>query len=261
MQHRISESADVQEAIAKDGTPLYFRTVGSARKPAIFLGPHFYASDVKGRSLYADKWIDALAMEFFVIAADYPRGIGKTKNSLGFDLTADIVCDDYVSIADKAGVQTFGWFGYSFGGAVGLQLACRTDSVSALVIGGFPPLSAPYAELVQILNTAIDARELDRAQMLRSAIGFYSSLKSWPEREEVCSLLGPKLLLMGDKDCAEGLPESNSLPLAEIVREEEAELRALGWDIVWLAGQDHGTAQRPDLSVGKIREFFNRALT
>jgi len=53
---------------------------------------------------------------------------------------------DILAVADAAGVDRFAWFGFSFGGVVGLQLASRTNRLSALVCGGWPPLGGQYAE-------------------------------------------------------------------------------------------------------------------
>jgi pimeloyl-ACP methyl ester carboxylesterase len=53
---------------------------------------------------------------------------------------------DILAVADAAGVDRFAWFGFSFGSVVGLQLASRTNRLSALVCGGWPPLGGQYAE-------------------------------------------------------------------------------------------------------------------
>ena len=57
--------------------------------------------------------------------------------------TADRWCADILAIADAAGVERFAWYGFSFGAVVGLQLAARTDRLSALICGGWPPLGGP----------------------------------------------------------------------------------------------------------------------
>ena len=58
--------------------------------------------------------------------------------------TSDRVRADILAVADAAAADRFAWYGYSCGGVVGLQLAARTDHLTALVCGGWPPLGAPY---------------------------------------------------------------------------------------------------------------------
>jgi hypothetical protein len=55
-------------------------------------------------------------------------------------LTADRWCNHIFAAADAARADRFAWFGYSGGGVVGLQLASRTDRLTALICGGWPPL-------------------------------------------------------------------------------------------------------------------------
>ena len=59
--------------------------------------------------------------------------------------SVDLAEADILAIADAAGADQFAWWGYSFGGAAGLQLAARTDRVSALVVGGVPPVWQPFS--------------------------------------------------------------------------------------------------------------------
>ncbi|MDA0568051.1 alpha/beta hydrolase [Streptomonospora sp. S1-112] len=65
-------------------------------------------------------------------------------------LTADNVAADMLAVADAAGAERFAYYGYSWLALTGLQLALRTDRLSALAMGGFPPLGGPYAEMLRV---------------------------------------------------------------------------------------------------------------
>ena len=251
-----------KQAEAADGTPIYFETYGEPAKPAIFLGPHYYATRIQPDESFSDDWISALAQDFFLIVADYPRGLGRTKNPQGLSFSPDIAAQEYVRIAAAAGVERFAWLGYSFGAAMGLQLACRTDRLTALAIGGFPPLNAPFKRMRDIsqrmARAAPSLPAFIEPGVLWTTVGFYSALVSWPERQEISKLMLPRLVYMGDRDEAQGLVER--VPLADLLRSAEWQLRDLGWKLVWLAGHDHISARRPEISLALVSEFFREAL-
>lgn len=74
------------------------------------------------------------------------------------------------------------------------RLACRTDRLSAFVCGGFPPLNAPFARMVEITvdmaeNPPVGWPDLGD-EVRYQAVGFYRPLLDWPEREEVARLKG-----------------------------------------------------------------------
>lgn len=251
-------------AIAGDGTELHFETHGERAKPAIFMGPHFFMSRLVSRAPFTEIWIERLKQDFFVITADYPRGVGLTGNPLGLAYNPDVAAAECECIAAAAGVERFAWVGYSFGGAMGVQLACRTTRVTALVVGGFPPLNAPFRLLSEILTSAASLQaarspQVD-ANVLWTAVGFYRPLVEWPERRAVARLTMPRLVFMGDRDTAQGLPEPWSVPLADNLRAVESELRALDWRIEWLQGHDHASAIHPDVSLPVVHRFLLEAL-
>lgn len=254
---------ETHAAQATDGTEIYFETYGSRSNPAIFMGPHFYPSRPDGDGLLTDTWIDRLQQDFFVIAADYPRGIGRTPNPQGLAYSPDIAAEEYALIANAAGVDRFGWVGYSFGGAMGVQVACRTDRIAALAVGGFPPLNAPFQIMIDMTRTMAMASPplpaLIDPGMLWTSVAFYTPLADWAERHEISKLTMPKLVFMGDQDTAQG--STQSAPLADNLRAVEDDLRALGWHINWLRGHDHVSALRPDVSLPVVQRFFREALS
>lgn len=71
-------------------------------------------------------------------------------------LTVDNLVADLLSIADAAGAETFGYFGYSWTAMAGMQLAIRASRVTALAMGGSPPLDGPYEEMRSITTANHD---------------------------------------------------------------------------------------------------------
>lgn len=251
----------MQSLTVADGTEIWFATHGDPLSPAILLGPHFYASLGRTDADDTQQWIDGLKEDFFLIVADYPRGFGRTKNPLGMEFTPDVAAEEYGRIADAAGVERFGWVGYSYGGAIGVQLACRSNRVSALAVGGFPPLNAPFQQMVEITTRAATspaAADLD-PKLLWSAVGFYAPLPQWPEREELAKLAMPRMAFIGTEDV--GVPlHGVDLPLAATLRDTEPALKALGWQVAWVEGRDHLSAIQAEASLPLVRDFFRKSL-
>lgn len=248
---------------AADGTEIWYSTHGDRSCPAIFLGPHFYASFGRSEGDDTSLWINGLKEEFFLIVADYPRGFGRTGNPLGLAFTPDVASEEYCRIADAAGAGQFGWVGYSYGGAIGVQVACRSGRVAALAVGGFPPLNAPFQEMAKI-STQMAAESSASAEanqkLLWSAAGFYTPLTDWPEYDQVTMLAMPRMTFIGTEDV--GVPlHGVDLPLAATVRTAAPALNKLGWEIEWLHGQDHLSAVGAAVSLPVVRDFFRRALT
>jgi pimeloyl-ACP methyl ester carboxylesterase len=250
-------------AIAADGTEIFYETAGDPANPAVFLGPSFAPSHIAEKMGVADptqQWIEGLADDFHVILADYPRGIGKTGNPLGLDNTIETVQSDIEAVLDAAGVDKVGWLGYSLGGVVGIQMACRTERLWALAVGGWPVLNGPYAVLRQLATEAAAALPpgLDQLdpKMLLSIAAMYSTLEDWPERTEVAGLQLPRTVFMGTEDV--GL-DAIEVPMAGYLREVAGDLEELGWPITWLEGLDHLGALGTEASLPLVLGFFRAA--
>ncbi len=65
-------------------------------------------------------------------------------------LTPDNIASDILAVANSAGIDQFAYYGYSWLALCGLQLALRTDRLTALVMGGFPPVDGPYKAMLQV---------------------------------------------------------------------------------------------------------------
>jgi pimeloyl-ACP methyl ester carboxylesterase len=174
------------------------------------------------------------------------------------------VCADLLSAASAAGFERFAYWGYSWGAAVGLQLAARTDRLTALVLGGWPPLGAPYDGILQATRLKQPDPEPSSLKVLRSKAQyrqwetFYVSLQGWPEAASVARISCPKMLYFGGEgDLVEaGIP----IRIASIIREQRAALEASGWVVHELPGQGHGVCMVPERVVPPVRDFLDRTL-
>lgn len=211
-----------------------------------------------------DGYLDRLTDRYRVLLIDYPA-IGRSADIAPEALTADRVCADLLSVADAAGFDRFAWLGYSWSGAVGLQLADRTHRLSALVVGGWPALDAPYA--------AIHAAAIDRVgqvpdsamAILRSAdqyrqwSAFYASIADWDERASVARIICPRMIFFGGNgDLVEA---GHDVPIASTIRKTRAALEAAGWQVHEFPGEGHPLIVKPELVAPEIRRFLDEALS
>src|SRR6266849_5062837 len=96
--------------------------------------------------------VRGLSDAFRVAAFDYEGHVLSTPKP--DTLTPANVAYDLLAVADAVGADRFAYYGYSWLAVIGLQLAIRTDRLSALAIGGFPPLDGPYAQMLQVTTAA-----------------------------------------------------------------------------------------------------------
>jgi pimeloyl-ACP methyl ester carboxylesterase len=256
---------ETARARARDGTEIYYAKLGDPTGPPVFLGPHCYASALEGRPTgdapleTSVGWAATLADRFRLIVADYPRGVGRTGNALGRDYTAAVAVEDFNAILDAAQIGRVAFVGYSYGGAFGVQVACRTDRLSAVAIGGWPPLEAPFGRLAEIVSGLATHRpeEIHEAdQVLGAAVGFYESLVDWPEYSAIRTIEIPRLAFMGTADAF----DAPNPTLSDRLRETEDDLRSLGWEIAWIGGADHLEAMDARASGPFVRAFLERHL-
>jgi len=209
-------------------------------------------------------YLDRLTDRYRVLLVDYPS-IGKSGSIPTAELTADRVCADLLRTADAAGFDRFAWWGFSWGGAVGLQLASRTDRLTALVCGGWPPLGAQYAELLQAAREAAAKPPASAMAVLRQAsqyaqwVTFYESIRDWPEAEAVARITCPRMAFAGsagDPTAGNDIPVS----IATTIRQRRDELEAMGWCVREIPGRDHSVCLDPAIVVPVVREFLDTVL-
>ena len=208
-------------------------------------------------------YLDGLTDRYRVLLVDYPS-IGQSRDIAPRDLTADRVCADLLGVASAAGFDRFAYWGYSWSGAVGLQLAARTDRLTALVIGGWPPLDGPYAQILAAARKKLPDPEPSSLKVLRSKaqyaqwIRYYESMLHWPERESVAHITCPRMVVFG----AEGDLVEADIPvtIASNIRRHRATLEAQGWRVHEIAGHGHGVCMLPELVVPPVRAFLDGLL-
>src|SRR5689334_4135950 len=92
--------------------------------------------------------IDGLSDAFRVVAFDYEGHVLQVPKP--DTLTPENIVADLLAVADVAGADRFTYYGYSWLAVAGLQLAIRTDRLTGLVMGGYPPVNGPYDKMLRI---------------------------------------------------------------------------------------------------------------
>ena len=198
-------------------------------------------------------YYDRLADKYRVIVLDYPQDPSKANVD---SFTADRVCADILSALDTVGVDRFAWFGFSWGGVVGLQLAARTGRLTALVIGGWPPLGGQYRETLEYAESRAGQNPLDDRFLT-----YYRSLRNWAEREAVSKIRCPRMAFAGTKDqFVPGPPGTAEIRIGPLITEHREELERMGWTVRLIEGFGHELGARPAVVVPVIREFLDPIL-
>lgn len=201
---------------------------------------------------------------FRVIAADYEGHLNQHPKP--HTLTADTVAADLLAVADAAGADRFAYYGYSWLALAGLQLAIRTDRLTALAMGGFPPLGGPYGPMLAVTNTAHrmalagpeenagepvpgdwDSVEFTQTpDQTQQYVTLYESLQGFDERGALERLSIPRLAFAGaDDNITYGPKWDNAyVPIADGLREHRAELVERGWTVELIPDADHMSAMQ-----------------
>ncbi len=220
------------------------------------------ADPALGRTL-----MDGLSDAFQVVAFDYEGHVLQVPKP--DTLTPANVAADLLAVADAAGADRFAYYGYSWLALSGLQLAVRTDRLTALVMGGYPPLDGPYAEMLRVTKATHElavanatsppaasteaagepAGETDwsRVQVTlteaqtRQFVTLYQGLQDFDDHAAQAELRCPRLCFVGSADeiTYEERWGGVRVSMADSVNDRRAELEALGWDVEVLEGLDH----------------------
>lgn len=210
-------------------------------------------------------FLDRLTDRYRVLVMDYPS-IGLSASIPPAELTAERVCADILSVADAAGFDRFAWWGYAFGGAVGLQLATRTDRLSALVVGGWSPLDAPYPAMLQAVRANVDDPPSSSRMVLREPAQyaqwatFWDSLQSWAETEAeaVRGIQCPRLAIAGV--AGEVISGGVDIGYAAALVSNRPALQAMGWQVEIMEDHGHEVGLNPAVFVPQVRAFLDAAL-
>jgi pimeloyl-ACP methyl ester carboxylesterase len=236
-----------------------FDVYGADSSPALFLGPPFavvqwpgVSDDRMGR--LRQEYLSRLVDRYRVIVLHYPPQ-SDDPVPLARTLTPDRWCRDILAAADAAHADRFAWFGYSGGGVVGLQLASRTDRLTALVCGGWPPLDGPYKEQLAISEKTL---EENQDAIAVSSVAFCRPLKEWADRETVSTFTCPSMTFAGNDDVT--VDHGYTTRIGPTVARTRDELVRMGWTVNVVNGFGHELFNKPDIVVSLMREFLDPIL-
>jgi pimeloyl-ACP methyl ester carboxylesterase len=239
--------------------------------------------------------IDGLADAYRVVAFDYEGHVLQVPKP--DTLTPDNLAGDFLAVADAAGAERFAWYGYSWLALAGLQLAIRTDRLTALAMGAWPPLGGPYAEMLRVTVATHDLasapssaqdpadatatptsepapasspEELDWSTVevtlseaqTRQFVTLYQALQGFDERAALARLGCPRLCFVGSADEIDYGPRWGSvhISIAGPLVQRRAELEALGWQVQVLDGLDHTQAMQVANALPVLRPWLDAAL-
>jgi pimeloyl-ACP methyl ester carboxylesterase len=240
-----------------------------------------------GRSL-----IDGLSDAFRVVAFDHEGHVLQVPKP--DTLTPANVVADLLAVADAAGADRFAYYGYSWRAVNGLQLAIRTDRLTALVMGGFPPLDGPYDQMLQVTKatyglavanasapTAAEAAsppsteptdpdEVDWSTVqvtltegqTRQFVTFYEGLQDFDDRAAQAQVSCPRLCFVGSADeiTYDERWGGVHVSMADPVISRRAELESLGWQVQILEGLDHTQAMQTPHVLPILRPWLLKVL-
>jgi hypothetical protein len=250
-----------------DGSAIDVRVQGSG--PAIFLpvstailegeqadAMRAWGADPNNGHALAAGLADA---GFRVITADYEGHLNQHPAPL--TLTAEAVAADLQALA---GDDRFAYYGYSWLALSGLQLAIRTDRLTALAMGGYPPLGGPYEAMLAVTRSAhrmaLDpppppaggavAGDWDSVaftqtpDQTRQFVTLYESLQDFDERAVHLDI--PRLAFAGAEDNIRYGPawDNAYVALAEPLIENRAALQEDGWEVRTIPKADHMVAMQ-----------------
>ncbi|WP_028608558.1 alpha/beta fold hydrolase [Paenibacillus harenae] len=229
--------------------------------------------------------IDGLRDRYRVIVFDYE---GHVMRSAKPDtLTPANIAGDFLSIADAADARRFAYYGYSWLALSGLQLAIRTDRLSALMIGGYPPIDGPYKEMLKVTAAtyemsssshthstaasspkASDEWDWSTVEVTMSVaqtkqfMTLYQALQGFDDRAVQSRISCPRICFAGSDDKIEYEQRWGgvTVDIAGPFLRQRKEMEALGWDVAVLEGLDHTQAMQAANVLPIIRPWLDSNL-
>lgn len=230
-----------------------------------------------------ESLIEGLEDLVTVVAFDYEGHVLEAPKP--DTLTPENIASDFLAVADAAGADAFSYYGYSWLALSGLQLAIRTDRLTALMMGGFPPLGGPYDEMLEVTAAThrmaavaepkrptpeepIEPGDWSSAEVsmsepqTRQFLTLYQNLRSFDDRAALPRLHCRRMCFAGSEDEIDyderwgGVHVSMAGP----VRDHQDELEAAGWTVQILEGLDHIRAMQAANVLPVIRPWLASAL-
>lgn len=239
-------------ALAHDGAVINIRVHGSG--PTVLahpltVNPGAPPEAVRLKADLERSLIERLSSCCRLVLFDYPGQPPKPST-----LTPANVVTDLLAIADAAGADQFAWCGYSWTAVIGIQLAIATDRLTGLICGGWPPVSGPYTQMLEVLL----ARQPDESRLspsfppeLQQVITFYRGLQSFDDQAAQQQITCPRLCFAGTAD------DIYDLGIGRTVIDKRSRLEHLGWDVHLLAGLDHMQVLQPEVFVPVVSDWLD----
>ncbi len=271
--------SQITEATLEDGSTIEIETYGEGPTLLLPVNPRpidglqaeqmrqYGADPALGQNL-----IQGLSDIVRVVAFDY-EGHLRRKPRPETLIPANIV-KDLLAVADATRTDRFAYYGYSWLAMMGLQLAIRTNRLAALIMGGFPPIHGPYAEMLRVTTAAYEmaggsqspddewsTAALSKDQT-RQYVTLYQALQDFDDRAVQAQITCPRLCFVGSADEIQYGKNWGDVfvSLAGPVVRGQAELEALGWDVRVLEGLDHMQAMQAAHIVPMLRSWLVAAL-
>lgn len=237
-----------------------------------------------GRSL-----IDGLSDKFQVIAFDYEGHVQSQPKPN--TLTPENIAKDFLSVVDAIGVKQFAYYGYSWLALSGLQLAIRTDRLTALIMGGYPPIDGPYKGMLAVTTATHDmaVANLNKSKepqteivenkdkeefdwnsvevtlsegQTRQFVTLYKALQDLDDRAIQQKITCPRLCFAGSEDEIDYSEKWGNVhvSIAKPLIEKKSELEKLGWDVKLLDGLDHTQAMQANHVLPIIKPWLAKFL-
>lgn len=211
-----------------------------------------------------------------VITADYEGH--RAAHPAERTLTADAVATDLLAMADAAGVREFAYYGYSWLALAGLQLAVRTDRLTGLAMGGYPPLGGPYDAMLAVTRSAHRQALANRAnppalegvqpgdwdssevsatpEQTGQYVTLYESLRGFDE--DKVRLTVPRLAFAGaDDTIVYGAKWDHArVQIGPALAANRAELERRGWTVEVLESKDHMSAMHAAVVLPILRKWL-----
>ena len=246
--------------------PIHFEVHGPEDGVPLFLGFPLMASyaEIFGpeQGAVKDGFLSRLTDRYRVLLVDYPN-VGGTRVPLPGEMTPGRVYTDLLSVAAAAGFDRFAYCGHLWGAINGLMLASRSDRVSALICGTWPPLGAPYPDMLRGVEMQLADPPPHAMAILRNPgqyaqwHTFYSGMQDWPEEDVVAAITCPRMALIGAN--AESSVAGIPLRLVERLRTARPRLEALGWTVREIPGAETAAILDPEIIVPEVRRWLDRA--
>jgi len=228
------------------------------RGPALIIGPPIGLGTPgpNGDPMAAMRqgYLDRLSDRYRVIVMDYPPN-GADAAAVVSAFNPDRVCADVLDVADALGADRFAWYGYSWGAVAGLQLAARTNRLSALVCGGWPPIGASYRDMTAVAESLARQVNVPDTQLM---VTFYRALQDWRDEAAVANFTCPRMTFAGRNDVI--TTAGYTTRIGPLIAERQGDLERMGWTVRLVDDFRHELFTRPDVVVPLIREFLDPVL-